>query len=107
MKRAPFGARGTHPKGSSGCLDVGRLQALVALHDLELDALTLGQRLVPLHGDGGEVDEDVVSLLALDESVTLLVGEPLHGALSQLFLLEHQTTARAPSRRTWSTARPL
>src|SRR4051794_4728938 len=76
------------------------LQALLALHDLELDALTFGQRLVALHRDRREVDEDVLALLALDEAVTLLVREPLNGALSQLCLLAtSETTARAPSRR--------
>src|SRR5919197_5808259 len=66
------------------CLDVRGLCALGALHDLELHALTLGQRLVPVHRDCGEVDEDVLPTLTLDEPVALLVREPLHGALSQL-----------------------
>src|SRR5207244_12993154 len=76
------------PKGkASDADDVRSLQALLALHDFELDALTLGQRLVPLHPDRGEVDEDVLPLLALDEAIALLVREPLDGALSQLILL--------------------
>jgi hypothetical protein len=36
--------------------DVRRLQALLALHDLELDLLTLGQRLVAIGLDRTEVD---------------------------------------------------
>ena len=77
--------------------DVRRLQALLALHDLELDLLTLGQRLVAVGLDRAEVDEDVLTLVALDESVALLVREPLHGALSQHILLHYKkrTTARA------------
>src|SRR5205814_9864927 len=39
--------------------------------------------LVAVHRDRGEVDEDVVPTLALDEAVALLVREPLDGALSQ------------------------
>src|SRR6185436_17354256 len=83
-KRAPFrrpvsssirkGLDGRHVRG---------LSALGALHDLELDALTLGQRLVALPRDRGEVDEDVLPTGALDEAVTLLVRKPLHGALWQ------------------------
>src|SRR5579859_2661857 len=84
MRRAPFGARVARSERNSGCLDVGRLQALVALDDLELDLLTLGQGLIAVHVDRGEVHEHVVTLLALDEPVALLVREPLHGALSQL-----------------------
>src|SRR5262249_39936361 len=70
-KEAPFrGPLTTVPKGkSSDRDDVRRLQALLALHDLELDLLTLGQRLVPVHRDRREVDEDVLPLLALDEPI--------------------------------------
>src|SRR5262249_29896249 len=81
--RPPFGGLVTRvPKGKLDRLDVRGLRALRALHDLELNSLTLGQRLVSLLRDGGEVDEDVLSTLALDESVALLVRKPLHGALS-------------------------
>src|ERR671918_408169 len=74
--------------------DVLRLQALVALLDVELNALSLGQGAVAVHLDGAVVDEDVVALLTLDESVALLVREPLDGALSQLLPPSQQTTAR-------------
>src|SRR6185503_19819496 len=63
--------------------NVRRLQALLALNDLELDALSLLEGLVAVHRDGREVDEDVLSLSALDEAVALLVREPLHGAFCQ------------------------
>src|SRR5262249_58513203 len=39
-------------------LHVRRLQALIALHDVELDLLTLGQRLVAFPCNRREVDED-------------------------------------------------
>ena len=83
MKRAPLGAL---QRGSDDVLkrrDLRRLRALVALDDLEADALTLGQRLVAIHRDRREVDEDVLPTRALDEAIALLVRKPLHGALWQ------------------------
>src|SRR5581483_4384868 len=68
--------------------NVRRLQALVALHDFERHALTLGQRLVALTGNRGEVDEHVrLAVTALDEAVDLFVREPLDRAFSHLQLL--------------------
>src|SRR5438034_365063 len=63
--------------------DVRGLQALVALHHVELDLLTLGQRLVAFPSNRREVDEDVLAAFALDEAIALLVREPLDGALGQ------------------------
>src|SRR6266498_258873 len=85
-KRGPFsGAPSVFGSGKGlDRLDVRSLQALVALHDLELDLLTLGQRLVAFPCNRREVDEDVLAALALDEAVALLVREPLDGALGQL-----------------------
>src|SRR5438874_7088233 len=82
-------------------LDVHRLQALVALLDVELNTLPLGQRPITLHRNLRVVNEDVLATLTLDEAVALLVREPLDGALSQLAAPSYnkQTTARAPSRR--------
>src|SRR5439155_3184371 len=71
-------------KESLDRLHVRGLCALGALHDLELDLLTLGQRLVSVHRDRREVDKDVLATLTLDEPIALLVREPLDGALSQL-----------------------
>ena len=56
--------------------DLGGLQALVALGDLELDGLTLVQGLVAVDLDLREVDEQVFTFFALDEAVPLLVAEP-------------------------------
>src|SRR5262249_19766874 len=61
--------------------DVLRLRTLRALLDLELDLLTLVERLVPLGVDRGIMDENVRAVLARDESVTLAVVEPLHFSL--------------------------
>src|SRR6266511_111772 len=90
------GARQRHSNCSGlDDLNVRRLQALLALNDLELDALAFLEGLVALLSDGREVDEDVLSLSALDEAVALLVREPLDGAFSQLTAsFNKQTTAR-------------
>src|SRR5215211_804778 len=61
--------------------NVGRLLALRAVDDVELDGLALREGLVPLALDRREVDEHVVLALARDEPEALLVAEPLHGAL--------------------------
>src|SRR6185312_17475073 len=85
-------ARSSKPKRLGG-RDVRGLGTLRALDDLELHTLTLGQRLVAVHRDRREVDEHVVSTLTLDEPVTLLVREPLDGAL-----LQPLPPTRAPTR---------
>ena len=57
--------------------NVLRFLALAAHADVEFDALTLVQRLVTIALDAGEVDEDVITLLARDEAVALLaIDEP-------------------------------
>src|SRR5262245_29718173 len=100
-KEAPFrGPLTTVPKGKLDRLDVRGLSALGALHDLELNTLTLRQRLVTLLGNRREVDEDILAALTLDEPIALLVREPLHGALSQHFLLQN---TRRPGHRAATT----
>jgi hypothetical protein len=59
--------------------DVLSFLALSARRDVELDALTVLERLVALALDLREVDEDVFTLIAGDEAVTLLGIEELHG----------------------------
>src|SRR4029453_4783327 len=59
---------------------VGRLGALLALGDVELDGLAVLERATVL--DGAGVDEDVVAGLGLDEAVALVGVEPLHGSNS-------------------------
>src|SRR4051812_1845666 len=105
-REAPFGA--PRQFGSRKGLerrDVRRLQALVALHDFERDALTLGQRLVALTGDRGEVDEHVrLAVPALDEAVALFVREPLDRTFSHLrLLLAGMTTSPPELRRSGAT----
>src|SRR5437763_1136914 len=63
---------------SSDADDVRRVKPLVAALDLELDELSLGEGLEALHRDGGEVDEDVLTPLLLNEAIALGIIEPLH-----------------------------
>src|SRR3954451_11725069 len=79
-------------------LDVRRLQALVALHHVEFDRLTFGQRLVAIPCNRREVDEDVFAAFALDEAVALLVREPLDGALGQVLLPSYNKQRRTGHR---------
>ncbi len=58
------------------------MESLRARLDLELDLLTLGERLEPIHRDRGEVHEHVLAPLLLDEAVPLRVIEPLDRASS-------------------------
>jgi hypothetical protein len=65
--------------------DVRCLQALGAAGHFELNRLPVGQRLVPLRLNRGEVDKYVLAGLALDESKSLAGIEPLNCSLfSQL-----------------------
>ena len=58
--------------------DVRSLQALRAARDFEFNRLAFVQRLVSLRLNGGEMDENVLTRLALDESKSLTSVEPLH-----------------------------
>ena len=62
-------------------LDVRGLQALGTLGDFEFNRLAIIQRLVAISHNCGEVDENVLSTLALDESKALAGIEPLHCTL--------------------------
>jgi hypothetical protein len=61
--------------------DVLSLQALRALLDLELDSLSLIERLIAVGLNGRKVYENVLAGLALDESVSLAGIEPLYCSL--------------------------
>src|SRR5205807_4126474 len=60
--------------------DVLRRGALLTVHDVELNALALGQRLESLRLNGGVMHEAVLAaVLGGDEAEPLGVVEPLHG----------------------------
>ena len=69
----------TGPKSASGLesLNVGGLQPLGTADNLEFNGLTLVEGAVAVRLDGGEVDENVLASLALDETKALAGVEPL------------------------------
>jgi hypothetical protein len=62
-------------------LDVRGLQALGALGHFEFNSLAIVQTLVAISHNGGEMDENVLAGLALNEAVALAGVEPLHCSL--------------------------
>jgi hypothetical protein len=61
--------------------DVRRLQAFGTLGDFEFNRLAFVQRFVTLRLNRGEVDENVLAVLALDESKSLAGVKPLYCSL--------------------------
>ena len=62
-------------------LNVSGLQALGAADDFKFDRLAVVQAAVPIRLDRGEMDENVLPGLALDESKAFAGVEPLHCSL--------------------------
>jgi hypothetical protein len=62
-------------------LYVRGLQAFWTLSHFEFNRLAIVESLVAIRQNGGEVDENVLPTLALDESKALAGIEPLHGTL--------------------------
>ena len=73
-----------------GGAHVGGFGSLATLPRFIFDLLTVLKGLEPVTPDVREVNEQVVpSIVRSNESVTLLIAEPLHGADSQLTLLTY------------------
>ena len=62
-------------------LDVRGLEALGSLGHFEFNRLAIVQRLIAISHDRGEMDENVLTALALDEAEALAGIEPLHCSL--------------------------
>src|SRR4051794_3541878 len=90
---------GAARQGRSEGLDVRRLRALLALLDVERDALAFIERAIPAGLDGAVVDEDGRSAaVGGGEAEPLLRVEPLHcsfGHCSLLAEVVHRGPARA------------
>jgi hypothetical protein len=71
-------AESSHPLEG---LYVRGLQALGALGNFEFNSLAIVQRLIAISHDRGEMDENVLTALALDEAEALAGIEPLHCTL--------------------------
>ena len=61
--------------------DARRLEALGTPGDLKFDGLPFVQRFVSIRLNRGEMDENVLAGLALDESKAFAGIKPLHGSL--------------------------
>src|SRR3954471_19764152 len=81
--RRPAGRRFS-TSGSARPPDVGRLQALGPLADVELDPLVLLEAAEPRFLNGTEVYEHIRTVLLGDEAVALLRVEPLHNTSCHL-----------------------
>jgi hypothetical protein len=83
--------------------NVRSLQTLGATGNFEFNRLAFVQRFVPLGLNGGEVDENILAGLALDEPKSLAGIEPLHCSLfSHLFthfILSYLCFSTASSRK--------
>src|SRR5205807_5308356 len=62
-------------------LYVGGLQSFRTLGHFEFNRLAIVESLVAISHNGGEMDENVLTALALDEPKALAGIEPLHGTL--------------------------
>src|SRR5437899_883484 len=71
-------------------MDVRRLLALCAIHDVELDGLAFGQRLESVPFNRGEVYEHVFAGLLPDETEALGLVEPLDCTLQRTILLRNR-----------------
>ena len=61
--------------------DVDGLLALLSLGDVELHPLTLGEAFEAIHGDGAEMNEDILALIGGDKTVALCIVEPFDRSL--------------------------
>ncbi len=61
--------------------DVYSLLALLPLSDLEFHPLPLGEGLEPVHGNGTEVNEDILTLIGGNETITLRIVKPFDRSL--------------------------
>jgi hypothetical protein len=91
-KKSPAGAgllvsaRDLSLRGSNG-RDVRRLKALRALDYVESNSLSLRKRPESLYLDFTEMDEEILTLRLLNESVALFGTKPLDSPLSQPYNL--------------------
>ena len=74
-------ARDFKQKSGLESLNVGSLQTLGAADHLKLNGLTLVERAIAVRLNSGEMDENVLASLALDETIALAGIEPLHCTL--------------------------
>jgi hypothetical protein len=79
--REACAARPTNLRNGLERLNVGSLQALGAPDNLEFNGLTLIERAIAVRLNRGEMDENVLAALALDETKAFAGVKPLHCSL--------------------------
>jgi hypothetical protein len=79
-RKAAYAGRSSIPDFGGGldAFDVFRLPALGAFDYVELNLLTFLQAFEAACLDGGEVNENVLAILAADKTVTLGIVKPLY-----------------------------
>jgi len=78
--------------------DVGCLGAFLSANDFEFNLIAFLQGLVPLTGNGSEVDEYVWPTFAPEETISLCVVEPANIPLNAFHLLSLTFLTRPKSR---------
>ena len=76
--------------------DVGRLQTFGPLNNVEPNSLALGQRPEALYLDLTEMDEEILTLRLLNESIALFGTKPLDSPISQPYDLHVSGATRHP-----------
>jgi hypothetical protein len=71
-----------------------RLRALLSLHDVEFDLVSLFEALVAVQLDRAVMHEDIWTIFATNEPIALSVVEPLHFA----FVWRHEPVTFLQSR---------
>src|SRR5687767_1931413 len=90
-----FSCRAASTSGRDHCVNVGCVKPLVARFDFELHLLSFCQRLEAFHRDRGEVHENVLSSLLLNEAISLGIIEPFHLSPGHVRRLRHVIRVRA------------
>jgi hypothetical protein len=87
---------GAADRARLGGANVSGLFALVARHDIKLDALAFDQRAIAIHLNGRVMNEHVGSTIAGNESKALFIVKPLHGTNSHNCCLSLHGSPVAP-----------
>jgi hypothetical protein len=94
-----LGALSQERRSSSNYADVLRLFALFAGSSVELNSLSLFETLVAISLDIGEMDEDVITLLARNKAEALVCVKKLHYTLCHEFSILKAKDRPFPSSR--------
>ena len=83
--------------GGSDLLDLNGLEPLLAFFRVEADSVPFVQRAEAFGLDGGMVNENVSTIVALDETKAFRIAEPLDCTFRHTFLVLHENFERRAS----------